>query len=106
VSQWLDNANEVIVWVNRINARGGKVVFYREPVSGEHLALDELRFPRTEFWDALAKKMPAPMIDFRDYPELNLATPDTSHIDAKDIESHTRGFVRVLSNMGVFATTR
>jgi hypothetical protein len=102
-SQWLDNASEVITWVNQIKARGGQVVFYREPVSGEHLVLDETRFPRAEFWDALSKEVPATMIDFRDHPELNFATPDTSHIDAKDIEPHTRGFVRVLASAGVFA---
>jgi hypothetical protein len=100
-TQWLEDTAEVIAWCERIRARGGRVVFYREPVSGEHLALDEMRFPRNEFWDALAKKLPATMIDFRDDPTLNIATPDTSHIDAKDIDAHTRAFVRVLARNGV-----
>ena len=30
---WLNEMREVVRWVERINARGGKVVFYREPVS-------------------------------------------------------------------------
>jgi hypothetical protein len=101
--EWMRDNEEVIDWVRRINARGGRVVFYREPVSGEHLDLDEARFPRNEFWDALAKTMPATMIDFRDYPELNIPTPDTSHIDARDIDRHTRALVRVLASKGVFA---
>jgi hypothetical protein len=100
--QWLMDAEEVISWVRVINARGGRVVFYREPVSGEHLELDEARFPRQQFWDALASKMPATMIDFRDYPQLAFNTPDTSHIDAKDIPAHTRNFVRTLAEKGVF----
>ena len=45
--------------------------------------------------------MPATMIDFRDYPELNIDTPDTSHIDIKDIDRHTRALVRVLKRAGV-----
>jgi hypothetical protein len=102
-AQWLDDANEIIDWVKRINARGGRVVLYREPLSGDHLALDEARFPRREFWDALAQKMPATMIDFRDYPELNVPTPDTSHIDAKDIDPHTRALVQALARAGVLA---
>ena len=43
---WLNEMREVVRWVERINARGGKVVFYREPVSGEHIELDEQNFPR------------------------------------------------------------
>ncbi len=102
--QWLRDNDDVIEWVKAINARGGRVVFYREPISGEHLALDEARFPRAQFWDALAAKMPATFIDFRDYPALNFPTPDTSHIDAKDVDQHTRALVQLLINMGVIAT--
>jgi hypothetical protein len=98
---WLDGMRDVVRWVEAINARGGKVVIYREPVSGEHLALDEASFPRAQYWDRLVPVMPAAMIDFRDYPELAIETPDTSHIDIRDIERHTRGLVRVLKRRGV-----
>ena len=40
-------------------------------------------------WDKLVAIMPATMIDFRDYPPLNIDTPDTSHIDIKDIDRQT-----------------
>ena len=98
--EWLAEMREVVRWVEKINARGGKVVFYREPVSGEHIELDETYFPRTKYWDNLVAIMPATMIDFRDYPELNIDTPDTSHIDIKDIDRHTRSLVRVLKRAG------
>ena len=100
-AQWLGANAEIVDWVKRINARGGKVVFYREPVSGEHLKLDEANFPREKMWDELAKIMPAAMIDFQDHPSLNIDTPDTSHIDAKDIDRHTRALVRVLRTKGI-----
>ena len=93
---WLADMRDVVSWVAKINARGGKVVFYREPVSGEHIELDEANFPRLLYWDKLMAIMPALMIDFRDYPELNIDTPDTSHIDIKNIDRHTRALVRVL----------
>jgi hypothetical protein len=80
---------------------GGAVVFYREPISGEHFELDESRFPRAQFWDQLAAIMPATMIDFQDYATLRIDTPDTSHIDAKDIDRHTRALVDVLRDKGV-----
>lgn len=98
---WLNEMREVVRWVERINARGGKVVFYREPVSGEHIELDEQNFPREKYWDKLVAIMPATMIDFRDYPPLNIDTPDTSHIDIKDIDRHTRAFVQVLRQLKV-----
>ncbi len=98
---WLAAMREVVRWVEKINSRGGKVVFYREPVSGEHIALDEANFPRALYWDKLVGIMPALMIDFRDYPALNIDTPDTSHIDLKDIDRHTRGLVRVLKLKGI-----
>lgn len=100
-SVWLSELREVVRWVEKINARGGKVVLYREPVSAGHIELDEANFPRSQYWDKLAAVMPATMIDFRDHPALAIDTPDTSHIDIKDIERHTRGLVRVLSRAGV-----
>jgi len=98
---WLSEMREVVRWVEKINARGGQVVFYREPVSGEHIELDEANFPRARYWDKLVPVMPALMIDFRDYLELSIDTPDTSHIDIKDIDRHTRALVRVMKRKGV-----
>lgn len=98
---WLDELRQVVRWVETINARGGKVVIYREPVSGGHLELDEANFPRAAYWDKLAAIMPALMIDFRDYPELTIDTPDTSHIDIRDIDRHTRALVRLLKLKGI-----
>jgi len=100
-TEWLNEMREVVRWVGKINARGGRVVIYREPVSGEHLELDEANFPRARYWDRLVEIMPAFMLDFRDYPELVIDTPDTSHIDIKDIDRHTRALVRVLKARGV-----
>ena len=98
---WLSELREVVRWVEKINARGGKVVIYREPVSGEHIELDEANFPRALYWDKLVAIMPAVMLDFRDDPALNIDTPDTSHIDIKDIDRHTRALVRALKLKGI-----
>ncbi len=99
---WLQANLDIIDWVKAINARGGKVVFYREPVSDEHFEMDEARFPRAQMWDVLARLTPATFIDFQDHPELRIPTPDTSHIDARDIERHSRALVQVLRQRGVW----
>jgi hypothetical protein len=99
--KWLADAQEVIGWVEAINARGGRVVFYREPVSSAIREYDERYMPRAKYLDALAKITPAVFINFEDHPTLDIETPDTSHIDAKDIPRHTAAFVRVLRERGV-----
>jgi hypothetical protein len=98
---WLADAKEVIGWVERINARGGRVVFYREPVSSAIREYDERFMPRAKYLDALAEATPALFVNFEDYPQLDIDTPDTSHIDAKDIPRHTIAFVRLLRERGV-----
>jgi hypothetical protein len=97
---WLKNAQEVVEWVEKINARGGRVVFYREPVSAAIREYDERFMPRANYLDALAKITPALFINFEDYPALNIDTPDTSHIDSSDIPRHTTEFVKILNNRG------
>jgi hypothetical protein len=99
--KWLADAKEIVGWVEAINARGGRVVFYREPVSSAIREYDERYMPRAKYLDALAKVMPATFINFEDYPQLDIDTPDTSHIDRADIPRHTIEFVRILHARGV-----
>lgn len=100
--QWLGDLAEVSGWVKDIQARGGTVVFFREPSAGEHLALDEKFYPRERYWDAYARISPAPMIEFRDEPEFaSIVLPDTSHIDGLDIPRFTDALLAVLARRGV-----
>src|SRR5262249_5420300 len=48
--EWVRDLTEVSEWVRRIEARGGKVVFFREPATDEHLDIDERAFPRESYW--------------------------------------------------------
>ena len=104
VETWLTDLAIVSQWVKRIEDRGGRVVFFREPVSGESLQLDEINFPRHRYWDAYAKVSPALMIDFRDVPALSAFTlPDTSHIDAADVPRLTKALANALKSRNVAA---
>jgi hypothetical protein len=99
---WLADLATVSGWIRRIEARSGRVVFFREPVSGESLQLDEANFPRKRYWDAYARISPAAMIDFRDVPELSsLPLPDTSHIDGADVPRLTRALAKVIQGGGM-----
>ncbi len=99
---WNDALREVSGWVERIQARGGRVVFFREPSAGEHLALDEKNYPRALYWDAYAKVSPATIIEFRDAPAFAAITlPDTSHIDGTEIPAFTAALLATLRERGV-----
>lgn len=106
-SNWLRDLDEVSGWVRRIEARGGHVVFFREPVTGEHLALDEAHYPRTLYWDAYAHVAPAMMIDFRDEPAFaTFMLPDTSHIDGVDVARFTGAVAQMLTRLGLVTGAR
>lgn len=80
----LENAVKVI------QSRGGKVVFVRFPVSGEHWGLDEQYFPRIIYWDTIIPNTSATMLHFKDIDGMNtLECPDTSHLNASDRETFT-----------------
>ncbi len=101
-TQWLGELSEVSAWVRAIQARGGQVVFFREPSAGEHLVLDETNYPRDAYWDAYARVSPAVMIDFRDVPAFAaLRLPDTSHIDGSDVPRFTRILLEALTRKGI-----
>ena len=101
---WLQDLTAVSEWVRRIEARGGRVVFFREPAADEHLAVDEAHFPRGLFWDAYARVAPATMIEFRDDPAFaDFVLPDSSHIDGVDVARFTATLARVLERRGLVA---
>ncbi len=104
---WLEALGPVSDWVRRIEARGGQVVFFREPVAGEHLALDEANYPRARYWDAFARARPAAMIDFRDEPAFNgFELPDTSHVDRADVPRFTTALLDTLARHGIMRPAR
>jgi len=71
--------------VQRIRARGGKVVFVRLPVSGDLKKLEDRATPRAGPWSRLLKESGAPGIYFEDYPELaGFECPEWSHLSAPD----------------------
>jgi hypothetical protein len=77
--------------VQRIRARGGKVVFVRFPVSGELKKLEDRATPRAGIWTRLLKETGAPGIYFEDYPELAaFRCPEWSHLSAGDSVKFTR----------------
>lgn len=71
--------------VEKLRARGGKIVFVRFPHSGALKELEDRTTPRAAIWDRLIKDTGAPGIYYEDFPELNgFNCPEWSHLSAGD----------------------
>jgi hypothetical protein len=80
-----DRFVDTIKAVEKLRARGGKIVFVRLPVSGELKTLEDRLNPRSQLWEPLLKRTGVTGIYFEDYPELARFTcPEWSHLSAGD----------------------
>jgi hypothetical protein len=71
--------------VEKLRARGGKIVFVRFPFNGELKTLEDRLNPRSRDWKRLLKDTKAPGIYFEDSPELaSFTCPEWSHLSAGD----------------------
>jgi len=76
---------DVVAAVQKLRARGGKIVFVRLPHRGGLKALEDRDTPRAQTWDPLLKATAAPGISYEDYPELSgFDCPEWSHLSAGD----------------------
>jgi hypothetical protein len=80
--------------VQKIQSRGGQVVFIRFPVTGELKKLEDRATPRAGPWTRLLKESGAPGIYFEDYPELaSFSCPEWSHLSAPDSVAFTHRLI-------------
>ena len=97
--------NDIKTYVDRIRERGGKVIFMRTPSSGPMLELEEKKYPRSQYWDALLSHTQAGGIHFKDDPiTAGMICPEWSHLSPKDVMIYTRQLVKTLKEKGWFAT--
>ncbi|HSH09732.1 MAG TPA: hypothetical protein VK995_05055, partial [Oceanipulchritudo sp.] len=80
--------------VDKITARGGKVVFIRFPSTEDLRQLEQELWPRDAFWDRLIAETGAPGIHFEDYADLSgFWCPEWSHLSRVDAVTFTRNLI-------------
>jgi hypothetical protein len=80
--------------VDKLRARGGKIVFVRFPFSGALKEFEDKNTPRVQTWDPLLAQTGVPGIHFEDYPELSgFNCPEWSHLSAGDSVEFTKRLV-------------
>src|SRR5881398_4240148 len=77
--------HDVAEAVQKLRARGGKIVFVRFPCSGELKKLEDRETPRAGIWDRVLKETGAPGIYYEDFRDLaGFNCPEWSHLSASD----------------------
>jgi hypothetical protein len=83
--------------VDKIKARGGKVLFLRMPSSDPVLTTEQKVFPRKLYWDRLLQETGSTGIHFEDYPELaKYNCPDWSHLTPADAQTFTADLIKII----------
>lgn len=95
--QFMSKVIRINQLVEKIEKRGGKVIFVRFPSSGVVRQLENEKWPRQKYWDVLAANTRAESIHFEDYPSLSkFNCPDGSHLDVLDAKEFTRSLADIL----------
>lgn len=99
---WLKTTGRLEQAVDRIQERGGRVVFVRFPTSGDMLSLSERAYPKADYWDRFAAVTSAEMVHFLDVTALRgFNCPDLSHLDSRDAPRFTEELLNELRRRGI-----
>jgi hypothetical protein len=95
------NAESVLerirVAVEKVRARGGRVIFLRAPSTGRVRELERQFSPRAQTWDLMLQVSGAPGIHFEDYPQLaGFDCPEWSHLTAQDAIRYTEALIPLI----------
>lgn len=83
VQLWASNLDNLQHWVGLIQARGGQVIFYTPPVSGELQQLYDSMYPKERYWDFLMAQLPVKALQASEIEHMDtIVLPDGSHMNA------------------------
>jgi hypothetical protein len=83
--------------LDKLTARGVKIIFVRTPESGEMKFISDNVVPRKKYWDVLLQGTNTEGIHYSDYDGLNgFACPEWSHLSPADGVLYTKKLVEIL----------
>jgi hypothetical protein len=86
--------DKAVAAIEKLRARGVRVLFVRPPSAGEYYAYEQKYLPRAKTWDLLLERTNAPGIHFEDHAELQgYELPEWSHMSAPEAERYTAAIV-------------
>ncbi|MGV7220525.1 MAG: hypothetical protein ACQ9MH_03235 [Nitrospinales bacterium] len=88
------------VAVDKIRARGGKVIFIRYPSTGGLRELENKITPRAAYWDKLLETTNSPGIHFEDHPQLQgFDCPEWSHLTKADAKIFSKRLMPLFADL-------
>ena len=82
--------------VDKIQSRGGEVLFVRTPSSGQVWEYEQ-GFPRAAYWDKLLAVTGCKGIYYKDYPAIaHFECPESSHLSPSDAVVFTKNLIKIL----------
>ena len=85
--------------VDKIRARGGKVIFIRTPSSGPFLMGENIGYPRNLYWEKLLLVTNCKGVYFADYPATaHFQCPEFSHLKPQDAILYTQNLIQILGS--------
>jgi hypothetical protein len=85
--------------VDKIQKRGGEVLFVRTPSSGQVWIDEQKGYPRTVYWDKLLAATGCRGIYYKDYPAIaQFECPESSHLSPEDAIVFTKNLIKILKD--------
>lgn len=82
----------------KLKERGVKVSIINFPSSGLVKDIVDIRYPK-QIWNKVTARLPATIVDYRDYPELQFELADGSHLDKTQKTEFTQRLVGILQRL-------
>ena len=83
--------------VDKIQKRGGEVIFVRTPSSGQVWEYEQKNYPRAVYWDKLLAATGCKGIYYKDYPAIaEFECPESSHLSPQQAIVFTNQFIKIL----------
>ncbi len=99
---WMEHMQRIAPMKATLERRGGRVIFLHLPVTEESATFSQRVWPKQRFWDPFARSVGGAAVHYADHPSLRgFASPDTSHLDAKDAPRFTGALLKVLEKRGL-----
>lgn len=91
VNEWASNLDELKLWIGLIQARGGQVVFYTPPVTGELKQLYDEMYPKARYWDVIMARLHAKELQAAEISGIeSIVLPDGSHMNASSKRAYSK----------------
>ena len=83
--------------VDKIQRRGGEVLFVRTPSSGKVWQYESRDFPRAVYWEKLIAATGCKSIYYKDYPSIaQFECPESSHLSPEQAVVFTKNLINIL----------